>query len=226
MGPAGFSAALYLARFRRQVVVVNAGHSRAASIPVSHNYLGAPQGVSGNESLEPLREQARLYGVEIIKGTAHSLSRLESGFQEIDARERESLADLNIELIDTGIKAIETPSGPRVNVSTHSGASYILDTLYLMVGCHPSVEILKRFGVGQDDIHQLWVDEHQQTSVYGIYAAGDVVHALKSDERRCSTRRSGGNRHPSCPTAQLQVSVHPATERWMREVRLPQIKNA
>ena len=66
-GQAGLTAALYLARFRRRVVVIDAGQSRAALIPVSHNYPGFPQGICGNELLDRLRAQARLYGVEIVK---------------------------------------------------------------------------------------------------------------------------------------------------------------
>ncbi len=37
---------------------------------------------------------------------------------------------------------------------------------------------MEGLGVAQDDLKQLRVDEHQSTSIPGIYAAGDVVHAL------------------------------------------------
>ncbi|MEP6632962.1 MAG: FAD-dependent oxidoreductase, partial [Luteimonas sp.] len=36
-GPAGLTAAIYLARFKRKVTVVDAGSSRASWIPESHN---------------------------------------------------------------------------------------------------------------------------------------------------------------------------------------------
>jgi len=36
-GPAGLTAATYLARFRRNTVIVDSGCSRAALIPTSHN---------------------------------------------------------------------------------------------------------------------------------------------------------------------------------------------
>ena len=49
-GPAGLVAATYLARFRRDIAVVDAGCSRAARIPTSHNTPGFPLGVSGNAS--------------------------------------------------------------------------------------------------------------------------------------------------------------------------------
>jgi thioredoxin reductase (NADPH) len=41
-GPAGLTAAVYLARFRRSVLVVDEGHSRATRIPMSHNPPGYP----------------------------------------------------------------------------------------------------------------------------------------------------------------------------------------
>ncbi|MGK2915436.1 MAG: NAD(P)-binding protein [Porticoccaceae bacterium] len=46
-GPAGLTAAIYLARYRRRILVVDAGQSRAALIPITHNYPGFPHGVSG-----------------------------------------------------------------------------------------------------------------------------------------------------------------------------------
>ena len=36
-GPAGLTAAIYLSRYHRRVIVVDAGHSRAKWIPRSHN---------------------------------------------------------------------------------------------------------------------------------------------------------------------------------------------
>lgn len=47
-GPAGLTAAIYLARFRRTVALLDGGLSRASRIPVSHNYPGFPQGISGD----------------------------------------------------------------------------------------------------------------------------------------------------------------------------------
>ena len=46
-GPAGLAAATYLARYRRDVAVVDGGDSRAARIPRSRNVPGFPHGISG-----------------------------------------------------------------------------------------------------------------------------------------------------------------------------------
>ena len=46
-GPAGLTAAIYLARFRRRCLLVDAEASRASWIPVSHNLPAFPQGIAG-----------------------------------------------------------------------------------------------------------------------------------------------------------------------------------
>lgn len=65
-GPAGLTAAIYLARFRLSVVVVDAGDSRAALIALTRNHAGFPEGISGQALLARMREQAELYGARVI----------------------------------------------------------------------------------------------------------------------------------------------------------------
>ena len=74
-GPAGLTAAIYLARFRRSLAVVDAGQSRARYIPRTRNYPGFPDGISGDELLERLRAQAGRYGARIAPGLVTSLTR-------------------------------------------------------------------------------------------------------------------------------------------------------
>ncbi|MEV8565871.1 NAD(P)/FAD-dependent oxidoreductase [Streptomyces sp. NPDC051322] len=45
-GPAGLSAAIYLARYNRQVLVFDTGQGRSTHHQVNHNYLGFPDGVA------------------------------------------------------------------------------------------------------------------------------------------------------------------------------------
>jgi thioredoxin reductase (NADPH) len=79
-GPAGLTAAIYLARFRRSLALVDGGHSRASLIPVSHNYAGFPEGVNGSELLARLREQAERYGARATPGLVDSLALEDGGF--------------------------------------------------------------------------------------------------------------------------------------------------
>jgi thioredoxin reductase (NADPH) len=78
-GPAGLTAAVYLARFRRTVVVIDGGASRASWIPVSHNILGFPEGLSGDALLDRLRTQATQYGATILNGQVSGLTLLRDG---------------------------------------------------------------------------------------------------------------------------------------------------
>ncbi len=71
-GPAGLTAAVYLARYRRRIALFDGGGSRAALIPESHNYPGFPGGVSGPGLLRSLRKQVN-YGVTVISATVTEL---------------------------------------------------------------------------------------------------------------------------------------------------------
>jgi len=65
-GPAGLTAAIYLARFHLDILVVDAGKSRAGWIPCTHNHAGFPDGITGKELLERMRTQAQKYGAKIV----------------------------------------------------------------------------------------------------------------------------------------------------------------
>jgi thioredoxin reductase (NADPH) len=77
-GPAGLTAATYLARFRRKTIIIDSGGSRAALIPTSHNCPGFPHGISGKELLGLLSRQAAHYGVETIAGEVTELTRVKN----------------------------------------------------------------------------------------------------------------------------------------------------
>ena len=83
-GPAGLTAATYLARFRRHILLADAGASRARWIPASHNCPGFPFGVAGNELLARFRLQADTYGVPQVRTRITQLSRHAGGFTASD----------------------------------------------------------------------------------------------------------------------------------------------
>lgn len=262
-GPAGLTAAIYLARYRRHILVVDDGQSRAALIPITHNYPGFPQGLSGAELLRRLRAQAARYGLYVRQGTVKTLSKHESSFiadidgervaaatvvlatgvrdrhpniadlhaatlsgcvrwcpicdayditdqevalvaeakegvrhalflrtytrrltlfvqpggEELDSDELLQIAQTRIRLIEEPIAHIHTIKG-RVALFLASGEELRFDTLYPMLGCSPRTELAKSLSVRVDAEGELFVDPHQCTSVPGLYAAGDVVHAL------------------------------------------------
>jgi thioredoxin reductase (NADPH) len=61
-GPAGLTAAIYLARFHLRIRLFDCGSSRAALIPCTHNHAGYPEGIKGTELLLLMRRQAERYG--------------------------------------------------------------------------------------------------------------------------------------------------------------------
>jgi thioredoxin reductase (NADPH) len=73
-GPAGLTAAIYLARFHLDILVVDGGKSRASSIPCTRNHAGYPDGIEGKELLHRMREQSCKYGAKI---ESEFVSRLE-----------------------------------------------------------------------------------------------------------------------------------------------------
>ena len=74
-GPAGLTAAIYLARFLRKVVVIDAGGSRALWIPTSHNHAGFPDGITGPDLLVRMREQAERYGAVVYDAKVDTVTR-------------------------------------------------------------------------------------------------------------------------------------------------------
>ncbi|MEA2717870.1 MAG: thioredoxin reductase [Actinomycetota bacterium] len=60
-GPAGLSAAVYLARYDRHCVVFDAGHGRSTHHQVNHNYLGFPGGIPAVKLRELARQQLAEY---------------------------------------------------------------------------------------------------------------------------------------------------------------------
>jgi len=263
-GPAGLTAALYMGRFRRRVLVIDGGDSRAVWIPTTHNHPGFPDGVAGTTLLELQTEHALRYGAQIRPGVVETLSVRERGFKlEVDGQDlyaptvllacgvEDNLPDLpevdqavrrtllricpicdgfevsgqrvgvigrdalgarealflrtyadQITLIhiappdalpaeerglldEAGVTLIETPiEGVELQLDQpralcFSGAGRVeFDALYSALGVTPRTGLALTAGARHDDQGRLVVDDHQQTSIPGLYAAGDMVRGL------------------------------------------------
>jgi thioredoxin reductase (NADPH) len=255
-GPAGLTAALYLARFRRTVLAIDGGRSRAAGIPRSHNHPGFLDGISGETLLQTLRTQASQYGAEIKAGMVRSLARTGDGFmahtdeesfraacvvlaagiadecpdninhtstaetgqvrycpvcdgfEATDQRiavygdpkdaagkarflrvyssevslipvrtpERDSCTD-EFELINSPARSFTVEAG-AVSVTLEDGQVRIFDVLYPVLGCRVHSDLATALGAKTNPVGCLVVDDTQQTTVDGLYAAGDVVSDL------------------------------------------------
>jgi thioredoxin reductase (NADPH) len=117
-GPAGLTAAIYLARYRRDVLVFDSGKSRARWIPESHNCPGFPGGISGPELLRRLRAQLEQYDTETITQCVVSISRDANGFKVFDAAGTEYSA--RTVLLATGIVDV-LPSSAHIEAAIKNG---------------------------------------------------------------------------------------------------------
>jgi thioredoxin reductase (NADPH) len=260
-GPAGLTAAIYLARYRRRVMVVDNDESRAKLIPETHNYPGFADGIAGPKLLDALRRQANAYGVAFESGRALELKRSAAGFTAICSASRifskrvvlaTGLVDLSLPIpglkqaidhgavrycpICDGYEATDLRIGvvgsaedaarkalflrtysrnvtlltlhdemaadsrdklseagirfPRARITgltrqndqmvaaMSDGSAETFDVIYPVLGCDVRSELATKLGARHNDIGGLQVDAHQQTSVEGLYAVGDVVSDL------------------------------------------------
>lgn len=79
-GPAGLTAAIYLARFHLRIRMFDSGNSRAALIPKTHNHAGFPHGISGKDLLDLMRAQAASFGAFREEAEVIRLAATNDGF--------------------------------------------------------------------------------------------------------------------------------------------------
>ena len=80
-GPAGLTAALYLARYRRDTLVLHDGRSRALRIPLTHNAPGFPDGVGGPELIARMTRHAVQYGAVVEEAEVTAIEVVDGGFR-------------------------------------------------------------------------------------------------------------------------------------------------
>jgi thioredoxin reductase (NADPH) len=117
-GPAGLAAAVYLARYRRNIHIYDTNHSRAARIPLSHNYPGFTKGISGVSLLDKLRKQLATYSIPIFQEKIILLEQTSTG-EFIVSSNKGSQKARNI-LLATGVEDVE-PILPNISNAIEQG---------------------------------------------------------------------------------------------------------
>jgi thioredoxin reductase (NADPH) len=279
-GPAGLTAAVYLGRFLRSVMVIDKGWSRAEWIPQSHNLPGFPDTVAGSVLLERMRAQAQLYGAVLTSGEVERLDLgvdglfvaqgswtpppglrkaadqgsgdtvsartvllatgvienkppvphmadavkrglirtcpICDGFESrgkhvgvlglgehaaaealflrtytdklslllvgatdaLSETTRAKLAAQNIAVNHVGPGAVRLEQDGATALTAEDGQVHHLDIIYSAFGTTPQTSLVERLGARMDDDGRLRVDSHQESSIEGLFAAGDVVRGL------------------------------------------------
>ncbi len=88
------------------------------------------------------------------------------------------LAEFNIPVINQSIVKLEGDVGRKQlqYVRLDNGESLECDALFFNLGTEPSSNLHEKLGCRIDeDSGLIWIDEEQQTSVKGVYAAGDMT---------------------------------------------------
>ncbi len=263
-GPAGLTAAIYLARFHLSIRLFDSGSSRAAMIPCTHNHAGYPEGIGGKALLGLMLAQAEKYGAHreekrvtaiepdgedfrIVTDTGSYAARtvllatgvvnhrpnilpevhdpaLErglirycpicDGYEVTDRRvgvigtgdhgmrealflrgytrdvtliapEAEHLLDeaCAAKLDEAGIVRVQGPcggwaiEGDQLALDTARGRMRF-DSVYPALGSRIRSHLAIAAGARASDEGCLEVDDHQRTTVPGLFAAGDVVKGL------------------------------------------------
>jgi thioredoxin reductase (NADPH) len=95
------------------------------------------------------------------------------------ARDQAADADLEaagVELVESSLEELEIQSD-RLVLRTGEGLR-CFDVFYCALGCTPANRLAVNLGATHDENGVLRVNAHQQTSIRGIYAAGDLVRGL------------------------------------------------
>ena len=264
-GPAGLTAAIYLARFNLTVKVIDGGASRCATIPRTRNHAGFPGGISGKDLLQRMRDQAAEFGVRVVDDEVQAIHRdadcaflvrshraalkaravvlatgvvnnrppitendhriaLEKGLlrycpicdgyevkdevvgviaketrggneatflrmytkkvplmapeteHALTGDERQRLAELDVRLVSGPCGELRL-HGDQIVAPTPSG-DLSFDAIYPALGSVIRSELAIKLGAEASEEGCLVVDDHQRTSIGGLYAAGDVAKGL------------------------------------------------
>jgi thioredoxin reductase (NADPH) len=90
--------------------------------------------------------------------------------------DRERLDGAGVRVVDDPPTAISLHDG-KLTVS-HDDGEHRFDALYSALGLHVHSELARRLGARHDDEGFLITDANHETSIDGLYAAGDVVRGL------------------------------------------------
>ena len=259
-GPAGLSAGLWLARYRRRAIVVDAGDPRNAETWAVHGYPGIDD-VAPYELRLRLREQALTAGSEIRAAMVEAVEGREDDFRvtlsdgvelrarrvllctglkdilpeipgfdelygksiwhcpdcdgpgvadmrvgvlgwgrqiaafctymltwtdrlvllthghppELPEKSRAALERFDIPVVTDVIDRLEGDAGCIQRVVFHDGEALELDAMFVHIASGPGSTLAADLGCEADEEGILEVDKNHETTVPGVYAAGDII---------------------------------------------------
>jgi thioredoxin reductase (NADPH) len=92
--------------------------------------------------------------------------------------QRRKLEAANVRYVESQLLGITMSEDMRPVLHTQEGTDYEADVFYPMLGETARSELAVALGAETSDCAEIVVDDHQCTSVPGLYAVGDVVQGL------------------------------------------------
>lgn len=151
---------------------LKAGTVRYCPVCDGYETQGRRVAVLGRE-IHGLREAA------FVAGFGNQVTWLAMGSRHAVADgELARLRSLGVVIADGQPRHIHCMPGEGVEVEMHDGRRFAFDVLYPALGLTHASQLATALGARAQDDGQLEVDEHCQTTVPGLYAAGDVAAGL------------------------------------------------
>jgi thioredoxin reductase (NADPH) len=151
---------------------LKAGQVRFCPVCDGYETQGQRVAVLGRE-VHGLRESA------FVAGFGNQVTWLSMGSQHaVPEDELARLRELGVTIADHEPRDIRCEPGRGVAVELHDGRTLAFDVLYPALGLTHASQLATALGARAQEDGQLEVDDHLQTSVEGLYAAGDVAVGL------------------------------------------------
>ncbi|HEY8049867.1 MAG TPA: NAD(P)/FAD-dependent oxidoreductase [Ramlibacter sp.] len=151
---------------------LKAGHVRYCPVCDGFETQGRRVAVLGRE-LHGLRESA------FVASFGNRVSWLSLGTQDrCDDSERQRLRDAGVEIIEHEPSHIHCHPEAGIEVEFANGTREKFDVLYPALGMHHASGLATTLGAQANDVGQLEVSSHYETTIPGLYAVGDVASGL------------------------------------------------
>jgi thioredoxin reductase (NADPH) len=88
------------------------------------------------------------------------------------------LREHGVQRVQAHVRAAAITSAGKVELVLDDGRRPVFDVVYCALGARPRSALARQVAAREDALGALVVDRHCETSVPGLYAAGDIVSAL------------------------------------------------
>jgi len=95
----------------------------------------------------------------------------------LSSEDRHELRAANVDLIESSIDSVVIENDV-IEAFDVGGVEWRFDVVYSALGTSPQSALARDAGAAVNDAGCLEVSDHQQTSLDGLYAAGDLVRGL------------------------------------------------